>query len=483
MGNLPQIPKFHSWLKFKTWADEYGPIYRLNIAGVEHVVVSSEKIANDLMRERGNLYSDRPQLPMAAKLLSADLRPLFLPYGETWRAFRKFTHTVAMPAAAAEYEPLQEEEALRVIHDLIEDHSKYETYFERYAASVIMRLNYGITLFTGKEEVAQRILMVDHHLERIASPGAYLVDTFPSLMHLPDWLAPFKREGKRLHAEEYDLFSSQVKDVEKRFRAGDPSVENTFTKRWLETKTKYNMSDDHAYYVLGTIFEAAAGTTSAAMMSFILAMVLHPEKFDKLTKEIDSVVGNDRLPTFEDMPRLPYVRACAKETLRWRPVTAGGLPHQITTRDDIYNGYLIRKDSIIHGVQWAIHRDPDLYPEAESFLPERWLDPKYPTYREPLSQYPNLTNFSSFGFGRRICPGHHIAERSLNIEVAMIAWACEIRVKKGKKPPEYDYTTGFNAQPRWFDFELSTRSGRDELVNEKFERVWGRRIRENVGLA
>jgi hypothetical protein len=45
------------------------------------VVVSSEKIANDLLRERGTLYSSREQLPMAAKLMSRNLRPLLLPYG------------------------------------------------------------------------------------------------------------------------------------------------------------------------------------------------------------------------------------------------------------------------------------------------------------------------------------------------------------------------------------------------------------------
>ncbi|KAK5191519.1 hypothetical protein LTR96_010363 [Exophiala xenobiotica] len=81
VGNLLDIPPQHSWLKFKSWADQYGPIFRLNIFGRSHVVVSTEKIANDLLRERGNLYSSREQLPMAARLMSRNLRPLLLPYG------------------------------------------------------------------------------------------------------------------------------------------------------------------------------------------------------------------------------------------------------------------------------------------------------------------------------------------------------------------------------------------------------------------
>ena len=460
------------------WADQYGPIYKLNIAGTTHVITSSEKIANDLMRERGNIYNDRDQMPMATQLLSDNLRPLLLPYGEDWRAFRKFSHEVAGISVASRYQALQEDEAVRMVHDLINKPSEYETLFERYAASVIMRLAFGITLYTGKEDVAVRILKVVHNVERIASPGAYLVDTFPSLMYLPDLLAPFKQEGKRLHAEELDLFRGQMRDVEKRLEAGDPTAEGTFAAKWLQNKKDYKLSDDHAAYVVGTLFEAASGTTSAAMMSFMLAMVLHPDKYDKLKSELDSVCGS-RIPTFDDLPNVPYMRACVKETLRWRPVTAGGVPHKLTAKSDIYNGYYIPKDSLIHGNQWAIHRDAALYPDPETFLPERWLDSKYPTYKEPLSQYPNLQNFSAFGFGRRICPGLNIAERSLYIQVSMIAWACDIREKQGKKPPSYDYTSGFNVQPKWFDFELLPRKGREMVVQKAFQEAWGDRLKAN----
>ena len=63
--------------------------------------------------------------------------------------------------------------------------------------------------------------------------------------------------------------------------------------------------------------------------------------------------------------------------------------------------------------------------------------------------YPNLQNYSSFGFGRRICPGQNIAERSLYIQIAKIAWSCDIAQKKDAAgnnivPPSYDYVAGFN---------------------------------------
>ena len=52
-------------------------------------------------------------------------------------------------------------------------------------------------------------------------------------------------------------------------------------------------------------------------MTFILAMLKNPEVQRKAQEEIDSVVGNDRLPSFEDREQLPYVRAVCTEVLRY----------------------------------------------------------------------------------------------------------------------------------------------------------------------
>lgn len=110
-----------------------------------------------------------------------------------------------------------------------------------------------------------------------------------------------------------------------------------------------------------------------------------------------------------------------------------------------------------------------MYPDAETFNPLRWLDPSYPTFREPLTQYPNLNGFSQFGFGRRTCQGIPIVEQDLFLAMGGMAWAFSIRKKRdavtGREIPVHwnDYTPLLIAKPTPFSFDLFPRS-EDKMV-------------------
>src|SRR5882757_2249349 len=72
--------------------------------------------------------------------------------------------------------------------------------------------------------------------------------------------------------------------------------------------------------------------TSSTLMVFVLAMVLYPDAQKRAQAEIDSVIGKDRLPTFNDRESLPYVDAVLRETLRWNPIgPLGDLCHYLVT--------------------------------------------------------------------------------------------------------------------------------------------------------
>ena len=89
------------------------------------------------------------------------------------------------------------------------------------------------------------------------------------------------------------------------------------------------------------------------MTSFLLAMTMYPEVQKKCQAELDDVVGNDRLPTFGDRDRLPYLATMLKEVIRWGPTTPLGAPHCVE-QDDVHNGYFIPKGSIIMPNIWYV---------------------------------------------------------------------------------------------------------------------------------
>jgi len=64
--------------------------------------------------------------------------------------------------------------------------------------------------------------------------------------------------------------------------------------------------------------------TVSSMTSFFLALALFPRVQRRAQAELDVVVGRDRLPTFDDRPRLPYIEALVKELMRWQMVTPAG---------------------------------------------------------------------------------------------------------------------------------------------------------------
>lgn len=100
------------------------------------------------------------------------------------------------------------------------------------------------------------------------------------------------------------------------------------------------------------------------MISFVLGMLLFPEAQAKAQEEIDSAIGSNRLPTFEDRVNLPYTERLVAEVFRWQPVSPLGknlhwrlkpdifntiyvaFPH-VCDQEDEYRGYRISKGSIM----------------------------------------------------------------------------------------------------------------------------------------
>lgn len=164
-------------------------------------------------------------------------------------------------------------------------------------------------------------------------------------------------------------------------------------------------------------------------------MLLHPKVQKKAQKELDDVIGRDRLPELGDRDSLPYLECVMRETLRyvpyhqiscsmtnyqsyvrrWQPILPLGIPHRVAT-DDTYRGMRIPKDAIIIAnaryvllvpmcarcvsllthmvVRRAITWDENRFHDARSFKPERFLP-------RPEGAGEVFSVGSAYGWGRR----------------------------------------------------------------------------------
>ena len=73
--------------------------------------------------------------------------------------------------------------------------------------------------------------------------------------------------------------------------------------------------------------------------------------------------------------------------------------------------------------------DPVKYPDPESYRPERWIESGWPTYQEPLTQFPTVKGLSSFGFGQRQCLGMSLTQDELLLSCGALAWCFNLKRK------------------------------------------------------
>jgi cytochrome P450 len=220
------------------------------------------------------------------------------------------------------------------------------------------------------------------------------------------------------------------------------------------------MQEDVVKRVLGSMFQAGVDTTVSSMTSLFVALTLYPEVQRRAQAQIDSVVSRDRLPTFEDRSRLPYIEAICKELLRWQIVLPLGFPHA-STEDSVYRGFFIPKGSIMIANSWAILHNPDLYPDPEAFRPERFLN-EDGTFRDD----PAIS--LAFGGGKRICPGRHLVDATLFIITASVLSAFNVtkaRDENGHEIPVTPMVQGDSILTHPVKFECSI-TPRDKLAED-----------------
>jgi cytochrome P450 len=448
VGNAFDIDVSRPWLTYTNWKEKHGNIVYSRVLGQHIIIINSIEVARELLDKRSATYSDRPLL-QANEEFGISFNTAYLPYGETLRIHRKLFYQAFGAEASAEYHDLYFRKAYELVVDLISAPHKLEKHLEMYSGSLIITAIYGYETPPGTEgdPLIHRTREATEIAKRVMAPErAALLMAFPFLGHLPSWfpgasdrrLAPYCRKLVRQMLDEpFEIGKKKMTDD------GRPL---SIVAKFLDAGDTSPAQEEFMKGVAVSGFVSGTETTASSLHSFVLAMLLHPDVQSRALAEINAVCG-DNVPSFEHKPLLPYIEAICREVLRWQPIVPLGLPH-MTSREDVYEGYLIPKGSMVLVNEWAISRDESLYPDASRFDPERHL-----TAEGELKDDPLVGHFA-FGHGRRICPGRHFAE--LSLWAAMVSILSTVRItnatdSEGNDIPVIpEYTAGIAIQPKPF---------------------------------
>ncbi|KAL3649495.1 hypothetical protein CASFOL_005898 [Castilleja foliolosa] len=163
-----------------------------------------------------------------------------------------------------------------------------------------------------------------------------------------------------------EVFDKIIDDKMKMKRGGDDLLEEL-----INLNQRDELSRDEIKHLLMDLFTAGTDTTSGTVEWAMVELLRNPDKLSRLQKEIkDNIIKGVQE---SDIPRLPYLQAVVKETFRLHPTGPLLVPHKADADVEI-NGYTIPKDAQIIVNVWASGRDPSVWPDADMFVPERFLD-------------------------------------------------------------------------------------------------------------
>ena len=191
------------------------------------------------------------------------------------------------------------------------------------------------------------------------------------------------------------------------------------------------MSDKQLRDECMTLFTAGHETTANALTFSWHLLAHHPDVQRRLHDEVDAVLG-DRLPTREDVDRLPFARQVVAESMRLYP-PAWAIGRQAKEAVPI-GDYTLPEGAVVLICPWVVHHDPRWWPEAERFDPSRWDANGGSVHNGATAERPRWAYFP-FGGGSRSCIGESFAWMEAILVLATIARRWRIEPLSPRHPP------------------------------------------------
>ncbi|XP_073151669.1 6,7,8-trihydroxycoumarin synthase-like [Henckelia pumila] len=436
IGNLHQFEASNPHLYLYKLAQKYGPLMSMKLGKVRVLVVSSAKMAKEVLKIHDIAFCSRPPFLSWLKLTYNGLDIGFSPYNDSWRELRKICvlHLFSNKQVQS-FQPIREDEVSRMIKNLAASASSGE--YNCVNLSVTM-LNLTSTLIAfGKrfdENESERRRFDQLMIESQAMQGGFFVSDYLPWFGWVDKLSGMLSrldECFRNMDEFYQELIDEHLDSNYRDTIMNPNNILDLLIQLKERKlSSIDLTWDRIKALLSDIFVAGTDTSAAVTVWAMTALIKNPDVMKKLQKEIRETIGNKGFVNENDVPKLPYLKAVIKETLRLYPPAPLLLPRE-SLEERIIEGYTIPSKTLVYVNAWAIARDSQCWENPNEFSPERFLNSSIDVIGQDFEVIP-------FGAGRRGCPGISMGLATVDLALANLVYYFDWELPKGMRKEVVD---------------------------------------------
>ncbi|KAM4107459.1 hypothetical protein ACB094_04G146700 [Castanea mollissima] len=398
-GNMPH-------LSLQSLAKKFGPIIYLQLGEVPTVVVSSARLAKEVMKTHDLTPSSRPKIFSAKHLFYNCTDVAFSPYGAYWRHIRKICILELLSAKRVQsYSFVREEEVARLVSGGEYNRRGFQKMLEEYQA-LLGGFSVG-DFFPSMEFI--------HSLTGMKSR---LQDTFQRFDRLFDQSLTEHKNPKREKEEQKDLVHVLL-DIQK----------NDYDEMPLTM--------DNIKAIILDMFATGTDTTFTTLDWGMTELVINPKVMGKAQAEVRRTVGDRRVVLESDLPQPHYMKAVIKEIYRLHPPAPVLLPRESTEEVNI-DGYNIPAKARFFVNAWAIGRDPEYWENPDVFEPERFMGS-----RSTVDFKGQHFELIPFGAGRRSCPTITFGTATIELALAQLLHSFDWELPPGVKAKDLDMTEAF----------------------------------------
>ncbi|XP_052306555.1 cytochrome P450 83B1 isoform X2 [Populus trichocarpa] len=437
IGNLHQLgnSNLHQYL----WklSQKHGPLVYLRLGFKPALIVSSAKMAREILKTHDLEFCSRPALTVMKKLSYNGLDLALAPYGAYWREVKKICVVRVFSSIRAQsFRPIREDEVSRMIENISKSALASKPFnlteeLVSLTSTTICRVAFGKRYEIGGSD-KNRFLELLHEIQAMVS-SFFLSDYFPCLGWLVDKLTGLSYRLEKSF-KEFDAFFKGIIDDKLDPNRPKPEREDTILDFLLQIykdgSFKVQLTLDHIKAILMDIFLAGTDTSAVTMNWAMTFLMKNPKAMRKAQEEVRNLFGNKGFVHEDDVQQLPYLKAVVKETMRLQPTAPLLIPRE-TTKECCVGGYEIPAKTLVYVSAWAVGRDPEAWENPYEFNPDRFLGSSIDLKGNDFELIP-------FGAGRRICPGIFIALATVELSLANLLHKFDWEMPSGVEDIDMD---------------------------------------------